>query len=157
MSLQNLQASLEAHFLAAADKASLAMERKAVELAPDGASSPGLKSQIHGQGIQEGMTVKARLVCTSPYGPYIENGTGPAVGHDQYMPPPGALRQYLQRKLGVSGDELDKAEAAVRWKIYMKGTKPQPFMKPAYDSVAPKWKGLLKQAARDAIREALHG
>ncbi len=157
MSLANLQASMEAHFLAAADKTALAMEVEAVKLAPDGASSPGLKSQIHGQGIQEGMVFHARLTCTSPHGPYIENGTGPEVGHAQYMPPPGALRQYLQRKLGLSGEALDKAEAAVRWKIYMKGTRPQPFMKPAYDLIAPKWRDTLKAAARAAIKEAIRG
>lgn len=149
-----LRAALERHLVAAADKAALRMEAKAVALAPKGASAPGLRNEIHGQAVQTSDTIKASLVCTSPYGKYLEFGTGPAAGHARYMPPPGVLRQWIERKLGLSGEAAAAAEGAIRWKIYLKGTEPQPFMKPAFDIGRARWKQDVMLAAKAAIKEA---
>lgn len=144
---------IEAAVFKEADRAALAMERKAVQLVPKGASEPGLDKSIHGKATREGFIIRARAVCQNQHGAYIEFGTGPAAGHAQYMPPKGVLRQWIRRVLGI-GDEkaIDEAEAAIRWKIYHKGTRPQPFMKPAFDHVAKQWKGRLAAAVKEAIR-----
>jgi len=153
MAWPEVAARIEDKVFREADKASLAMERKAIQLAPKGASEPGLDKSIHGAATREGLVIRARIVCQSPHGAYLEFGTGPAAGHAQYMPPKGVLRQWIRRVLGI-GDEkaIDEAEAAIRWKIYQKGTEPQPFMKPAFDHVAKKWKGRLAAAVKEALR-----
>lgn len=80
------------------------------------------------------------------YAAYREFGTGPAVGHGRYMPPDkppydkdsAPIRRWLAAKFGLTGKELDRATAAVRWKIFNSGTQPQPFARPAVAEAASK-------------------
>lgn len=80
----------------------------------------------------------------TPYAGYREFGAGPAVGHGKFMPPDkppydkdsAPIRRWLADKFGLRGKELDKATAAVRWKIYQSGTRPQPFARPAVAEAA---------------------
>ena len=158
MNVAALKASIAQKVLAFADRTALVMEAGAIEAAPKGASAPGLRNQIHGQATLEGDVVRVRLVCTSPYGKYVEEGTGPAVGHKKYMPPPDVLRQWAQRKLGISDqEELDKAVSAIRWKIYMKGTEPKPFLHPAWAKGRKGWKRGVQGAVLQAIKEMPRG
>lgn len=155
-----LRAAIQRNVFRAADKAALAMEAKAVDAAPK--SLGELARRIHGQAVQDGAIIRARLTVDSPYGKYVEEGTGPAVGHKRYMPPPGALRLWVQRTLrppAIKGDEervIEAVENAVRWKIYLKGTKPQPFARPAYEGQRQRWKPALLAAVQAAIKEAAH-
>jgi hypothetical protein len=153
-----LRQAITRNMLREADGAALAMEGAAISKAPK--SLGQLQGRIHGFVVQEGQTVRAKLTCDSPYGKYVEEGTGPAVGHGRYMPPKGALRLWVQRTLqpdAAAGDEenaIEAVETAVRWKIYMKGTKPNPFLRPAYLAERKKWKARVTRAVRAGIREA---
>jgi hypothetical protein len=153
VSWAEVRARIEAGVLKAADTAALTMEREAIRKAPQGVSEPGINKGIHSEAKEAGGVITARCFCDSPHGAYLEFGTGPAAGHAKYMPPPGALRQWVSRKLGIQGeDAIADVERAIRWKIYAKGTEAQPFMGPAYQKVAPKWKGMLVSAIRGALR-----
>ena len=80
------------------------------------------------------------------YAPYVEEGTGPAAGRPRYYPNPDALLDFISGnntsrgfKWAPTGDfvrttqklELFNRARAMAWSIYMKGTKPAPFMGPA--------------------------
>lgn len=80
------------------------------------------------------------------YAPYVEEGTGPAVGRARYYPNPDALLDFISNnntsrgfKWADTGSfvrltqklELFARARAMAWSIYMKGTKPAPFMGPA--------------------------
>ncbi len=159
--IARLKAAITRHVLAAADKTALQMEAVAVDRAPK--SLGQLASRIHGSARQEGALIRAHLECDSPYGRYQEEGTGPAVGHQRYMPPPGALRLWVQRSLrpaAVKGDEarvIEAVENSVRWAIYMKGTKAHPFMTPASESGRKTWKRDLAAACKAGAREVARG
>lgn len=147
--------------VSAVDRVALDMERTAIEKAPK--SLGQLQGRIHGKAEQEGDLIRAVLRCDSPYGRYVEEGTGPAVGHDRYMPPPGALRLWVQRTVRPAStnadaeEVLDAVENAIRWKIYMKGTQPQPFMAPAAEQGRKAFRAALVEAARQAVKEVRRG
>lgn len=156
MALLSLEARMTQMVTAEADKAALEMEGKAITLAPKFQSA--LVGRIHGYVTVDGPIIRSRLECASPYGKYIEEGTGPAAGHAKYMPPRRALILYVTRKMGVTGPaSIAHAVRALQWKIYMKGTEAQPFMKPAWTAVAKTWKARVKRAAFAAIKEARRG
>ena len=49
-----------------------------------------------------------------------------------------AIKQWLKRKSGLSGKELDRRARWVAFIIAKKGIKPQPFFFPAYFNIRPK-------------------
>lgn len=156
-----LREAITRHALIAGDKAGLAMEAEAIQAAPK--SLGDMARAIHSSASMDGAILRVRLVCPSPYAKYIEEGTGPAVGHQKYMPPPGALALWVKRTLAPpapKGDQeaaLKAVENAVRWKIYMKGTKPQPFMRPALATGRKVLKRGLIAGVKAAAAEVAHG
>lgn len=68
------------------------------------------------------------------YAIFVEKGTAP------HVPPIGPLKDWAARKLG---DE--RAAYAVRHKIALQGTKPQPFLLPAADKHFPRLKRKIKE------------
>jgi len=97
-----------------------------------------LRSMIHLNMQDAGLT--AEVIAAAMYSEYIENGTGPAAGHKRYMPPPGVLLDWMKKK-GIPEDK----EFMIRWKIYQKGTKPQPFMKPSWEEEKPNFERNLRK------------
>lgn len=81
----------------------------------------------------------ARVFCTSPYAPYVEFGTGPAVRKS--TPKDKTLFDLIwdwATKKGLVNASDPKARRVVRaivHKIYTEGITPQPFMRSAIDSV----------------------
>ena len=156
-----LRESIERHCLAAGNKTALAMEAEAIKAAPK--SLGDMARAIHSGATLDGSILRVRLVCNSPYAKFIEEGTGPAVGHQKYMPPPGALALWVKRTLSPpapKGDQeaaLKAVENAVRWKIYMKGTKPHPFIRPAAVVGRKVLRRELIAGVRAAVREVAHG
>lgn len=70
---------------------------------------------------QRGMT--ATVAARSPYAIAVERGRGPG-----RMPPAGSLLGWMAAR-GIPGG----AEYLIRRAIFRRGTKPQPFMRVAYD------------------------
>jgi hypothetical protein len=99
--------------------------------------------------------ITAKVICSTNYARYIEEGTGPAVGHSRYFPPPGVLINWLMRKLGKSEDEARKVEYVIRRGIYQHGTEPQPFLKPAKEQAVRQLRGILAQAITRSVKEIM--
>lgn len=64
-----------------------------------------------------------------PYAPHVEFGTLP------HMPPVKPFEEWVRLKLGVDKKEANSVAWAVAMKIKREGTPPQPFFRPAIDSV----------------------
>jgi len=96
--------------------------------------------QIDGKTeIADGKVI-SKLICTSPYGRFKEEGTGPAAGHDKYMPPVKVILEWMkhrgigasQKTAGTRGlATMAHIAYAIRWHIYQHGTLPHPFLAPA--------------------------
>lgn len=83
-----------------------------------------LSNSIYVEKIENG-----RIVATETgYGLYVEFGR-PAGD----LPPWMALARWVLRKLGLRGDEAYLAIKFIRLKIKRKGTKAQPFLRPAFE------------------------
>lgn len=91
-------------------------------------------------GVFEGATAGGHQVN---YAPYVELGTR---GQPRKFPPLAPLILWARRKLG---------DARLAWpvalKIYQRGTPAQPFLKPAFDTHAPKYRDELTKAIRDEL------
>lgn len=90
--------------------------------------------------VDEGMLKKSghindsylnkEVVYDAPYAVFVEFGTSP------HMPPLQPIEDWVRRKrsdLGVKDGEIKKVARAIQMKISKYGTKPQPFLRPAYD------------------------
>lgn len=102
------------------------------------------------------------------YAAYVEHGTGPAAGRPRYYPNPDSLQDYMENTTQSRGFKRwargAKREAqrldiwfrsrAWAWSIYMKGTKPHPYMKPAAEASDARVRQVLRVAVERGIREA---
>lgn len=70
----------------------------------------------------------------TPYAGYIEFGTGPSHEPEvraQYWPPLAPLEQWVNQKLGITGEEGRRVSFAIQRKLHEVGMEPQPFARPA--------------------------
>ena len=74
------------------------------------------------------------------YAPHVEFGTRP------HMPPVAALQPWARRHGGISAWALARS-------IALRGTRPQPFMRPAAEKAASQMDGFLQQLASDIEKE----
>ena len=79
------------------------------------------------------------------YGVYVEYGTRP------HFPPPSEIEKWVVRKLGIKGKEARKAAWAIAQTIARRGTRPQPFWRPAVKN-APEY---LERFVQEAVEEVL--
>jgi hypothetical protein len=135
----------------AMDGIAILMEAKAIQEAPKGMGS--LQGTIHSKTVVEGSQVTAQLACNSPYGTYLEHGTGPAVGHQKYFPPKGVLVLWMMRTLGMSREEAEDKEFVFRRALHEHGTKAQPFMEPARQMGLKALLPRLKTGISAAVRQ----
>lgn len=71
----------------------------------------------------------SRIVGTETgYGLYIEFGRPAGT-----TPPPTQMRRWVERKLGLQGDEASQAVFFISRHIKESGTKAQPFLRPAFE------------------------
>lgn len=71
----------------------------------------------------------AELRNDTPYGPVIEYGRRP----NRPGPPIDPIREWVRIKLGLSGDELERAAWAIRNAIHRRGTRPKFVMRRTYE------------------------
>lgn len=88
-----------------------------------------------------GGALTAEIGSTQKTAVWIEQGTGPAAGHAKYFPPPDALLPWMSRH-GIT-PKKGETQMGIAWmiarSIYNKGTKPSPFLGPAFDEYAPQF------------------
>lgn len=98
------------------------LERLASEETPEGATG-----QLRGTAFAEVRGVPARQVILewpAPYAEYALRGRRPGK-----MPPPEALKSWVEKVLGISGDQAVRAVAfLVARKIGRRGTPGDPFL-----------------------------
>ena len=88
-----------------------------------------------------GTGVAVDVFTDKVYAAAIEFGLPPGMA----FPPPGSLTDWLKSK-GIP----EGAEFAVARAIYERGTKPQPFLFPAFEQEAPKFQAHLAAAVKRA-------
>ena len=91
-----------------------------------------LRSDINYVVKQTSKKIEGEILSAASYSAFVEYGTRP------HFPPPDALKGWAARH-GMAG-----AEFAIAKKIAEVGTKPQPFMDPAYRSEKNKFIGSVK-------------
>jgi hypothetical protein len=80
------------------------------------------------------------IVYDSPEAPWMEYGT------DAHMPPEEPIVAWVRRKradLGIKAKDVKKVANAIRFSIAKKGTQPHPFLRPAFDDVSVRAKGII--------------
>jgi len=115
------------------DAANLTLDRARVNIDQNGTSNTG--ELLSSGDITERRDADAyvRFGFTAPHAIYIEEGTGPR----DKLPPRDAIRRWVQLKLRLEGDELERATTAIVWHIKARGTPAQPFFGPALEQTAP--------------------
>lgn len=81
------------------------------------------------------------------YGRAVEEGTGP------HFPNPDALRPWVERVLGVRGKEADNTAWLIARAISRRGTRAQPYMRPAFDAKRSRLFELVQQGVDQGIKE----
>ena len=108
------------------NRAGLAIQRDARRAAP--VDTGYLRSQIRLLFSRGGFV--ADVVADTPYARDVEDGTGTAAGHGPFraMPPPAALADWARRH------RMPGAEFVIARAIFRRGgTKPRPFLIPAFE------------------------
>jgi len=75
-----------------------------------------------------GLEVEAVWGSDSTYARFVEEGTGPAAGHDRYWPPWRALELWVVKILGVAFEDAEEAAKGVARGIFWHGTEAQPVV-----------------------------
>jgi HK97 gp10 family phage protein len=111
----------------------LIVRARAVVKAP--VSAGQLRASITHEVDAAALTVT--VGSTAMHAVYQETGTrpgyGPNAGSGRGMPPEGSLLRWVMRTFGVGQKEGEGIEFLVRRKIQREGTKPQPFLGPAWE------------------------
>jgi len=113
----------------------------------------------------------ARFVTPSVnYAAAVEEGTGPAVGRARYFPNPDNLLDFIRQSPAVRGFSLARKGSAKRgeqeldvWfrsralalSIYMKGTKPHPFVAPTADKMRDRFFAAMDRGVESGINEVM--
>ncbi|HRV02399.1 MAG TPA: hypothetical protein P5539_11965 [Mesotoga sp.] len=90
------------------------------------------------------LTTSWYLTNTAPHAPYVERGTRP------HYPPLRALIDFVVRKHGLSEREAWPVAVEIQKTIGTKGTKPYPFMRPAFEKMRVKLKKDLRRFSKDS-------
>lgn len=108
------------------------------------------------------------ITPTANYARAVEEGTGPAAGLARYYPNPDNLLQFItqsprargfgwakrySKKRGGQELELWFRSRALAYAIYMKGTKPHPFVAPTAVKMEPRVLELARYGVDAGIRE----
>lgn len=136
-------------------KSALAIERKAKREAP--VDTGRLRSSIQSQFYSGGLS--AEVGPSVHYGPYVEFGTGllsesrgmgRSGSSSPYFPPPSALKGWCRRVL-----KDENLAFVVARSIFKKGgTKPRPFLFPAYEEERPRFERGIALALKQAVRKS---
>ena len=80
---------------------------------------------------------KVIIEYTAPYAQAVNDGS------DAHFVPPEVLFSWVERKLGVSSENVQKVARRIANKIAKFGTEPQPFMSNAIEIAKEKYKGRI--------------
>ena len=110
--------------------------------------SGNLRDSITHQILSPWPNLVGRVFSPLPYHVVVEKGRGKKKG----PPPADAIRQWAFRKLGLSGDELDKAVDAIRWHIHHHGIEGTHMFEEGLKASEPHIKSLFDSAIARATQ-----
>ena len=87
----------------------------------------------------------ARIQNVAPYASIVEHGSR-AGGR---LPPLAPLLHWVQRRLGLDGDELERAANAIRWSIKHRGLLPRLIL------TAPEARSTIQKFAAEEVAKAV--
>lgn len=90
------------------------------------------------------LTTSWYLTNTAPHAPYVERGTRP------HRPPLEALINYVVIKYGKSKRAAFPIAEKIQAEIEKSGTKPYPFMRPAFEQMRVKLKKDLRRFSKES-------
>ncbi len=82
----------------------------------------------------------------APYALYVHEGTR------AHWPPKGVLVRWIQLVLGKSSEEAERLDYVIRRKIARFGTKPQPWLREAVDTIMPHVEGIFARRFEQAAK-----
>jgi hypothetical protein len=151
----------------------LALDRAAQEGA-DMMIAEASKSDVTGN-LKSSIRVRASTLSrfitpTVNYAEAVEEGTGPAAGKARYYPNPDNLLDFLRQspaargfkwarksssKRGEQDMELRFRSRALAMSIYMKGTKPAPFVAPTAEKLTSRFFEVMDVGVERGVMESM--
>lgn len=132
---------------AAMQEAVLLLQREAQERAP-----VGVTGELRNSAFSDVTGTLDQLLgvvgFTSLHAEPVELGTKP------HTPPLDPLVDWVEARLGLSGDEAQGVARAIQFKIRQRGTEPQRFFEQAYEATQPQILRLLDAAVGEFTRRA---
>lgn len=104
-----------------------------------------LRKSITSEVRRELNSIHLQFGTNQEYAVFVHEGTRP------HMPPEKPIRQWVVKKLGVPAQEVDRVTAAVRWKIFKKGTEGKPFLAVPFRA----YRRIMAQRIADTITKNL--
>lgn len=137
------------------------ISNQAIKNAPVGVSGgAGLKGSIDFKVQDSGKSIIGKVLVNSPYGVYVELGTGKAAQEyggnpNRKMPPDEPIRLWVRRVLGINDeDELDNVTWLIRRKIKREGTKGKFFLTKAFLEKIPELNKIVTERIKIAIEKS---
>ena len=106
----------------------------------------GLWGSVVSEVSDEGMTVTVGTGLK--LGAWVEFGSGP---HGVSKEGQKQIEEWVNRKLGIGGDEGHSVAQAIVWKIRNEGQRPKPWLFPAFEGEKPN----IQMRIENAIIEGL--
>ena len=107
--------------------------------------------KLSGERIPAEPTDWATVQYTVPYALYVHEGTR------AHWPPPLALLRWVELVLGKAGQEAVRTEYLIRRKIARFGTKPNPWLRNAVDTIRPSVPGIFERRLEEAAERLAAG
>lgn len=134
-----MERSLERYLRRGADE----VAREAMQVAPKAFST--LVQSIRSFRVEP---LHWRVAPGVDYAPHVELGTPP------HFPNPLNLQPWVQRVLGVRGAEAREKAFLIARAISRRGTRAQPYMRPAAERMESRVFELMRQGVAAGLREA---
>lgn len=163
--LARIPAEMDKQLNGALDRAALETAREMRRAAAERDVFGTLKNsiQIEKQALERFITPSVK------YARFVEEGTGPAAGKARYFPNPGAILQFVthsprargfdwarkgSKKRGDQNRELWFRSKALAFAIYMKGTKPHPFVAPTAAKMKSRFFAVMDEGVARGVGHA---
>lgn len=105
-----------------------------------------LKQSINTQMDETPEQIAVKVGTALWYAIYVHEPTKP------HWAPLNALRVWVHRKFGLTGEEVEKKARAVQFAIAKRGTKAHPFLKDVFKIYRPKIERMVADRVREKIK-----
>ena len=121
-------------------------EREVVKRTPYGAGPIHLRDTIHGEVNVSGKKVEGILGTPMEHGEPVEFGTKP------HFPPTGPIQFWVERKLGITGDEAASVAFLIARAISIRGTKGAKMFEKGFEEGESRVMKILSEISEDIVK-----